>query len=67
MRDITEFFSNEQDYPDLDISGAVERLSKAIRCKTVNNGEDYSAFLQLQTHIRQSFPALMEGAEFELV
>ena len=35
MKDsITEYFTNEQDYPDFDLKGAVDRFCQAIRCKT---------------------------------
>lgn len=67
MKDITEFFVNEEDYTDLDTEGAAERLSAAIRCKTVNDGRDYAAFDALQRHMRNSYPAVMAAGKFELV
>ena len=67
MRDISEFFACEGDYSDLDISGASQRLSDAIKCRTVNDGKDYSAFSELQSIMRQGFPALMSKASFELI
>ena len=67
MRDITDCFANEGDYPRLDISGAAERLSAAIRCRTVNDGADYSAFDALQRHMRESYPAVMAAGSFETV
>ena len=42
MKDsITEYFTNEQDYPDFDLKGAVDRFCQAIRCKT-SNYKDHS-------------------------
>lgn len=67
MRDITEFFAHEDDFSDLDVAGAVERLSAAIQCKTVNTGADFSEFDRLQQHMRNSYPAIMAAGSFELV
>lgn len=67
MRDITDCFANEGDYPRLDMSGAAERLSAAIRCRTVTDGADYSAFDALQRHMRESYPAVMAAGSFETV
>lgn len=67
MKDVTEFFTNESDYPDFDAHGAAERLSAAIRCATVNDGVHYAAFDALQALMKESYPALMRAGSFELV
>ncbi len=67
MKDVTEFFTNESDYPDLDTRGAAERLSAAVRCVTVNDGADYSGFDALQSLMRESYPAVMGAGSFELI
>lgn len=67
MRDVTSYFDHEGDYPDLDLSGAAARLSRAIQCETVNDRRDYAAFDALQAHIRASYPHLMSAGRFELV
>ncbi len=67
MKDITEFFTNENDYPDLDAGGAAGRLSAAVRCVTVNDGIDYSGFDVLQSLMRESYPAVMRAGSFELI
>lgn len=67
MRDITTYFDHEEEFSDLDIDGAVSRLSKAIQCKTVNNRQDYAAFDALQNHMRCSYPNIISQADFEVV
>ena len=69
MKHIFDFFANETDYPDLDSAGAVERLSRAIQCRTIDRGEDTdsSEFEKLHALIRESYPALMAGATFEVI
>ena len=67
MKDVTEFFVNEDAWADLDAEGAAKRLSAAIQCKTVNNGTDFEEFHKLQQLMRDSYPALMAAGKFELV
>ena len=64
MKDsITEYFTNEQDYPDFDLKGAVDRFCQAIRCKTINYKDhsltDYSEFDKLHQLIKDSYPHIM--------
>ena len=35
MKEFYDFFQNEELYPDLDVEGAVQRLSRAVQFKTV--------------------------------
>lgn len=69
MKHIFDFFANETDYPDLDGDGAVERLSRAIQCKTIDRGEDtdHAEFEKLHALIQESYPALMAAASFEVI
>ncbi len=67
MRDVSEFFIREDEWPELDIAAAARRLSAAIRCRTVNDGGDYAAFGALQALMRRSFPAVMAAGSFETV
>ena len=71
MRNVTDFFRGEEEYPDLDVAGAVERLSRAIQCRTVNfsapSQTDFSEFDRLHDLMRRSFPHLMERGTFELI
>ena len=69
MKHIFDFFANETDYPDLDSTGAVERLSRAIQCKTIDRGEDtdHAEFEKLHALIKESYPALMATASFEVI
>ena len=69
MKQIFDFFANETDYPDLDGAGAVERLSRAIQCKTIDRGEDTDSaeFEKLHALIKESYPALMAAASFEVI
>ena len=69
MKHIFDFFANETDYPDLDGAGAVERLSRAIQCKTIDRGADTDSaeFEKLHTLIRESYPALMAASDFQVI
>lgn len=71
MKVFTDFFACESDYPDLDAGGAVERLSKAVQCKTVNHADhsltDYSTFDALHALIKASYPHVMAAGTFEVV
>lgn len=69
MKHIFDFFANESDYPDLDCDGAVARLSHAIQCKTVNqdDGANAGEFEKLHALIRESYPALMAVADFQVI
>ena len=69
MKQIFDFFANETDYPDLASTGAVERLSRAIQCKTIDRGEetDSADVEKLHALIRESYPALMATASFEVI
>ena len=72
MKDsITEYFTNEQDYPDFDLKGAVDRFCQAIRCKTINYKDhsltDYSEFDKLHQLIKDSYPHIMAAGTFEVI
>ena len=71
MTSATDFFCNEQEYSDLDIDGALERLSRAIRCKTIHTGDpattDFAPFSELQEHMRNSYPCVFRAGTFELI
>ena len=71
MRAVTEYFAGEDLYADLDAAAAVEHLSEAVRCKTINYAQhsltDFGEFDRLQELMKRSFPAVMEAGTFELV
>ena len=71
MRAVTEYFAGEDLYADLDATAAVEHLSEAVRCKTINYAQhsltDFGEFDRLQELMKRSFPAVMEAGTFELV
>ena len=71
MRAVTEYFAGEDLYADLDAAAAVEHLSEAVRCKTINYAQhsltDFREFDRLQELMKRSFPAVMEAGTFELV
>ena len=71
MKDILKFFAHEEDFPDLDVHAAAERLSQAIQCKTINCADhgltDYGEFDKLHAHIRASYPHLMAACTFEVI
>lgn len=65
------FFAHEDDYPELDGPGSVERLAQAIRCRTTSfvdtSAINYEAFDELHGFIRRSYPRVMKAATFETV
>ena len=67
MREIASFFDHESDYPELNIPDCVAHLSAAIRCKTVNDGTDYSAFAAIHALIRENFPHIMMQGTMEVI
>ena len=65
-----DHFINEDLYPDLDREGAVQRLSKAIQCVTLNRDLERDSddqFERLQDVMREGFPNVMSRGKFELV
>lgn len=71
MRPIDTFFDHEQDYPDLDVSGAAERLSRAVQCETINCSDpsltDLAPFDQLHDLIRSGYPHVMAAGTMEVL
>ena len=67
MRPVTTFYAHEGDYADLDIQGAAERLSRAVQCRTVNDGSSDGEFAALRALMRERYPAVMEAGTFEVV
>ena len=71
MKSVAEYFAREDLYPDLDITRAVDHLSAAIRCKTINDADhsltDFREFDRLQSIIRENYPAIMSSGSFELI
>lgn len=63
-------FAHEDDYPELDLEGAVRRLAAALSLRTVYatpETTDFSPFDELYELIRTSYPRLAEHAGFERV
>ena len=71
MNSVFDSFAGESLYSDLDIESAVRHLSAAIRCRTVNYADhsltDFGEFEKLQGLMRESFPAVMQYGQFELI
>jgi len=67
MKSLFDFFQNEEEYKDLPIEEASQRLSKAIQCKTISDCEDETPFLQIHKLIKESYPNLLANSTFELV
>ena len=69
MKSVSEYFANEEAYPDLNIDAAAAHLSAAIRCKTINYADhsltDFSEFDKLHALMRESFPHVMTCGSFE--
>ena len=71
MKDILDFFAHEDDFPDLDSTGAAKRLSRAIQCRTINCADhsltDFGEFDKLHALIRDSYPHVMAAGTFEVI
>ena len=71
MKPISSYFAGEDLYLDLDTEAAVNRLSEAIRCRTINYADhsltDFSEFDRLQELMRQGYPHVMRIGCFELI
>ncbi len=70
MAEIFDHFRNEDMYPDLDAEGAVERLSRAVRFRTVNTGgirSNDAEFEGLNKLIRASYPNIMSAGSLEMI
>lgn len=68
--DVYEHFSGEDLYADLDAEAALERLSQAVRCRTVNeNGErsNDQEFEKLRSVITNGFPNIMKYGTMEMI
>ena len=64
---VFEFFINESNFPDLDLSGAARRLSAAVQCRSVSNCADDAPFRQLHELIRGGYPNVMRCGSLETV
>lgn len=64
---ITEYFTCEQDYPDIDYEGAIGRFQQAIRCKTIQTDGSLEEFDKLHALIRSSYPNILKHGTFEVV
>ena len=71
MKPVFEFFTAEDEYPDLDAAAAAGRLSRAVQCYTVNQEDhtktDFSGFDRLQEIMRTEYPHIMQVGTFELI
>lgn len=67
MNQIYDYFANEEQYPDFDGAAAVERLSEAVRCRTVTAAPEDGAFGRLHGLIKAGFPLIMARGSFELL
>ena len=65
-----DLFAREEDYPELDVEGAVARLSSALRLRTVYETPettDFGPFDELYDLMRVSYPKIAEHGAFERV
>ena len=65
-----DLFAREEDYPELDVEGAVARLSSALRMRTVYETPettDFGPFDELYDLMRVSYPKIAEHGAFERV
>lgn len=65
-----DHFAHEDDYPDLDVAAASQRLARALAVPTVyvdDTATDFAAFARLQDLMREGYPTVMSMGTFELV
>ena len=67
MKEIYEYFINENAYGDFNDSAAVQRFSEALKCKTVSENPEEGAFERIHGIIKTGFPNVMASGNFELV
>ena len=67
MKEIYEYFINENAYPDFDADAAVKRLSEAVQCITISENPADGAFEKIHGIIKTGFPNVMASGNFELV
>lgn len=67
MTNYQRFYANEQDYPDLDMDALSQRLSQAIRCRTVNDGTADGEFAKLRQLMAAAYPHVAAQAVTETV
>lgn len=67
--DTWRFFAHEDDYPELDYQGAVERLASVVQCRTTSFVDpgliDYPSFDELHELLGRSYPRVMEAGRVE--
>ena len=61
------YFQNEEEYPDIDLDGALARLSSAIKCRSLSDCEDPAPFFEIHNIIKEGFPCIMKAGTFEAV
>ncbi|MCI1666260.1 MAG: M20/M25/M40 family metallo-hydrolase [Atopobiaceae bacterium] len=71
MARVWDFFSHEDDYPELDEATCCARLGRALSFPSIADVDetrtDWSVFEGLQAFMRSSFPAVFSAAEVEMV
>lgn len=67
MRDIFDYFINEDAYGDVDVCGALSRLSKAVRCETISDYPKEGSFEELHEIIRENYPFVMKNGSCEIL
>ncbi len=67
MREVFDYFINEDAYEDIDLQGALSRLSKAVGCETMSECPKEGAFGTLHELMKENYPLVMKNGSFELL
>ncbi|MBR1604231.1 MAG: M20/M25/M40 family metallo-hydrolase [Synergistaceae bacterium] len=71
MKNILDFYIDNNLFSDLDIDAAVSRLSQALQCRTINYADhsktDFNEFAKLHELIKSSFKNLLNNSSFKVI
>ena len=71
MAEVWRFFAHEDDFADLDETGACERLGRVLSFPTISSMNaqtvDWQAFADLRAYMQQAWPRVFAAGEVELI
>ena len=71
MAEVWRFFAHEDDFADLDETGACERLGRVLSFPTISSMDaeamDWQPFDDLRAYMQQAWPHVFAAGEVELI
>lgn len=71
MAEVWRFFAHEDDFADLDETGACERLGRVLSFPTISSMDaeavDWQPFDDLRAYMQQAWPRVFAAGEVELI